>query len=323
MKKLFIYILSLWIGASYTVQAQHMVKKESYLKENLVYEGLPDYPPFGEYKHEDRVNNFYSAFFNPVQEIATKYGFKIKNGFLLKDPEMEQLILKIRSGEVQLFFGAYSSTKLFTGINPIYPAVIANPIHVITLPETQEKIKSAKDLAKLRGVISKTEYLSDFVIRKIKPLNLEYVDKPIDAYEKLFTGEVDYIIGGLYYNRIMASRYGIEQYMSYSTKPLFKIPVFIALSRVMPQFSLYEKDFSNEFSKPEFAKKVKEEIIRMVEDEITANQGVVPPAFAAKVTMEEEAIPTVDAPGEAEKSKGRIIEQKVHVKTIDEVLDGI
>ena len=61
----------------------------------------------------------------------------------------------------------------------------------------------------------------------------------------------------------------------------------------------------------------------MVEDEITANQGVVPPAFAAKVTMEEEAIPTVDAPGEAEKSKGRIIEQKVHVKTIDEVLDGI
>ena len=46
-------------------------------------------------------------------------------------------------------------------------------------------------------------------------------------------------------------------------------------------------------------------------------------SFAAKVTMEEEAIPTVDAPGEAEKSKGRIIEQKVHVKTIDEVLDGI
>lgn len=81
MKKLFIYILSLWIGASYTVQAQHMVKKESYLKENLVYEGLPDYPPFGEYKHENRVNNFYSAFLIRYRKLQQNTDLKSKTAF--------------------------------------------------------------------------------------------------------------------------------------------------------------------------------------------------------------------------------------------------
>lgn len=317
-----IFICSAFIQ---TAEAQHMLKEESYLAKDLIYSGVPDYPPFSEYTQIEldmsRKLIYESAFLKPVQKIAEKYKFKIEGIGSLDMPTLEQCILDIRSGETQLFFGAYSNTKLFTGIELIYPASVSNPIHVITLPETQEKIKSTKDLAAMKGVVSKSEYFSDFVLRKIKPLNITYVETPYKAYEALFTGEADYILGGMYYNRIMASRYGIEQYLAFSTKPLFKIPTFIALSKLLPQMSLYEKDLSTEFSKPEFGNEVKKEILRIVENEITKNQGIVPPAFAKKAEQKE-VFPVVDTPGK-EESGGKIIEQKIEEKSFDKVLDGI
>ena len=119
----------------------------------------------------------------------------------------------------------------------------------------------------------------------------------------------------------MASRYGIEQYLAFSTKPLFKIPTFVALSKLLPQMSLYEKDLSSEFSKPEFGNEVKKEILRIVEEEITKNQGIVPPAFAKKAEQET-ALPAADIPGE-KNNGGKIVEQKTEEKSFDEVLDGI
>ena len=324
MKRFIIYTLFCCLAALNPALAQHMVQKQGYLTEDLYYTGLPDYPPFSQYLAEKQgIYSLESAFLKPIKDIAKKYDFKIKDEAMVERASLQTVILDIRSGKSQIFIGAYSDTKLFTGIHLIYPASVSNPIHVITLPDDQEKIKSSKDLAALRGVISKTEYVSDFVLRKIKPLNLTFAETPYEAYEKLFTGEADYILGGLYYNRIMASRYGIEQYLAYSKKPLFKIPVFVALSKVMPKLSLYDKIFSQEFNKPEFGNAVKKEILRIVEDEIAKNQGIVPPAFAKKAApqTEETELPAADAPGE--NSGGRVLEQKVEQKSFDEVLDGI
>ncbi len=324
MKRLLFYILFLLTAAAQSCFAQHMVQKESYLKDDVSVIGLPDYPPFSYYELDNRSNSiYYSAFLKPIQDIAQRNDFKLEISYFMGIPTLENVILDIRSGKSQFFLGAYSNTKMFTGIELVYPAVVSNPIHVITLPETQEKIKSAKDLINLKGVISKTEYLSDFVLRKIKPLKLTYLESPFDTYEKLFTGEADYIIGGLYYNRIMASRYGIEQYLSYSTKPLFKIPVFVALSKLTPQMSLYEKILTQEFNKPDFGNAVKKEILRMVEEEITKNQGIVPPAFASHIApaAADTELPVTDAPGTS--NGGKIVEQKQKEKSIDEVLDGI
>ena len=323
MRRLLFYILILLTAATQSCFAQNMVQKESYLKDDVYALGVPDYPPFSYYEPTSRAGAiYYSAFLKPLQDIAKKNDFKLKDSPFVNIPTLENVILDIRSGKAQFFLGAYSNTKMFTGIELIYPATVSNPIHVITLPETQEKIKSAKDLANLKGVISKTEYLSDFVLRKIKPLKLTYLDSPYDTYEKLFNGEADYIIGSLYYNRIMASRYGIEQYLSYSSKPLFKIPVFVALSKLTPQMSLYEKILVAEFNKPDFGNAVKGEILRIVEEEIAKNQGIVPPAFAQHIAPATETeLPATDAPGA--NRGGRVVEQQRQEKSIDEVLDGI
>ena len=172
---------------------------------------------------------------------------------------------------------------MFNKLHLLYPAVVSNPIHIITLPETNEKIKSTSDLQNLKGAAIKTEYFSDFVMRKIKPLNLEYTETPIDAYEKLFTGDIDYIIGSLYYNKMEASKYGIEQYMSYSKKPIFKIPVFLATCDSLPRLNAFEKALKEEMTKPEFAENIKALLLEEVNTELEKNQGIVPPAFAKKV----------------------------------------
>lgn len=308
--------------------ASNLVKKESYLSTKLKVVGLPDFPPFSEYIKNDRgANILKSAFLQPLIRITRKNDIHLKFSVLSEDPDLKMLLLGVRSGDYHVFIGTYTDTKLFSGMEPLYPAVISNPVHLITLPETQEKIKTYADLKNLRGIASKTEYYSDFVLRKFKELNISYVDTPYEAYEKIITGQADYMMGGLYYNKIVTSQYGVSDFLAYSKKPLFKIPIFISLSKSTPVLSEYMRVLKEEVSKPEFATEVKNEIIRIVEEEISKNEGTVPPSFASHLNKSDNTPPPEEDTDflESEDSSihGRIIEKQEHQTTFDEVLDGI
>ena len=331
MKRLFLGCMLFLISfLPSRTDAQYMVHEENFLKSALNVAGLPDFPPFSSYENTDRGLELKSAFLMPVINAMKKYGFSIeihKPRETGNSPEdnihVQNIILNTNDGLFNLFIGSYADTKLFKGMSLIYPAVISNPVHIITLPDTQQKIKKASDLKSLRGIVCKSEYFSDFVLRKIKSLNITYVDTPLEAYEKLFVGDADYLLGSMYYNRMMASKYGIEHYLAYSKKPLFKIPIFIAMSKQTPLFSEYMKVFQTEFSKPEFGDEVKKEILRIVEEEVRKNQGIVPPAFAKKVV--ENKVDDIEKKAETstEDLGGKIIKKEIKQKTIDEVLDGI
>ena len=82
MKKFLTMIVFICSAFIQTAEAQHMIKEESYLTKDLIYGGVPDYPPFSEYTlitntmHPKLI--YESAFLQPVQKIAAKYKFKIK-----------------------------------------------------------------------------------------------------------------------------------------------------------------------------------------------------------------------------------------------------
>lgn len=324
MKKfwgIFLFIFLMFNQAS----AVNMVNKENYLKYPISIVGLPDFPPFSQYvSGKDSNMQLHSAFYRPILDAMAKYGFKISPAEIEKSEanDVKLLVLKVSSGEAQIFIGAYADTKMFSGLQMIYPASLSNPIHLITMPDTNDKIKSYGDLKNLKGIVCKKEYFSDFVLRKFRDLNIDYVKTPYEAYEQIITGKADYMLGSLYYNRMVASRYGVEQYFSYSKNPVFKIPFFIAISKMTPLFSEYMKVFNAEFSKPEFANAVKNEIIRIVEEEVEKNIGIVPPSFVHRSTAvaAEETNPDNSA---SPTTKSHIVEQEVREKGIDEVLDGI
>lgn len=306
-----------------------MVKREEFLGDNLNVVGLPDFFPFSWYEDEDAGGGekfsirLHNVFWQPLQNALKHYTLNMnKMSFpSLKDCDYTSIIIGMREGNFQLMLGVYSDTKQFSGIVPIYPAVISNPIHIMGLAETQDKIKDIEDLKKLKGVVCECEYLSDFAWRKMKDLNLEHVKTPYEAYEKIFTGNADYLIGSLYYNRIMSSRYGLERYLSSSKKPLFKIPVFMAMSKLTPKLSEYVNMFQKISSNPQFAIDIKNEILRVVETEVQKNAGIVPPSFAREQQEKEQQEEAVEE--EKVEIKGRVVEQQQEQKTIDEVLEGI
>ena len=325
MKKFWIIALSaLFLSSS--ASAVNMVNIHSYLNVPIRIIGLPDFPPFSYYENPGREYEFHSIFLAPLKEVLQKHDVDAYASPVSPEEANDVRILLIRAkkGDAEAFIGAYADTKLFSGLDVIYPAVISNPIHIITLEDTQEKIKNVGDLLKLRGIACKSEYFSDFVLRKFKELNISYVDTPFEAYEAVITGKADYMFGSMYYNRIMASRYGVGDYLKYSKNPIWNIPFFVALSKLMPMLSEYKKVLKEEFENPDFAMTIKQKILDAVNEEVDKNIGIVPPSFVQEIEQKYEVTDEENGVEEdAKVSSGHIVEQKIHQKTIDEVLDGI
>lgn len=313
--------------------AVNMVKKETYFDNAIKIAGLPDFPPFAYY--ED--GKLLGALVQPTIDIMKNQGVNIEYAPYREDFESPKVLLTYaRSGEVELLAGAYANTTLFSGLAMLYPAAVTNPIHIITLyDKAEENIRSEEDLANLRGVISTSEYYNDFILQKIKKMNVEFVDTPFEAYKKVIMGESDYMLGSLYYNRIMISRYGLGSYLTYSAQPVFKMPIFVAMSKVTPYLSLYIEAFKEEFSKPEYAHKVKEEIVRIINNETKKNSGVIPPSFSDQNEepldiddMRDLAPEFEDEPEFDDNITGaHIVEEEQEKpqpkKTINEILEGI
>lgn len=316
-------------------EAVNMVQKETYFDGVIKMTGLPDYPPFSYY--DDGV--LHGALIQPTIDIMKNQGVNIeRQRFEQEDTQNPKILITYaRSGDIQLFAGAYANTSLFSGLSMLYPAAIVNPIHIITLyDKAEENIHTADDLSKLHGVASTTEYYNDFILQKIKKLDITFVDTPFEAYQKVILGEADYMLGSLYYNRIMISRFGLGDYLTYSRHPIFKMPIFVAMSKVTPYLSLYIEAFKEEFSKPEYIRKVKEEIIRIINEETTKNAGIIPPSFSDQEEEPEiedmrDAKPEFDDEPEFDDNNitgARIVEDEETEKpkpkkTLNEILDGI
>ena len=310
-------------------EAVNMVQKEDILNRRLSLAGLSDFPPFSYYDEDRGLYTLQGVFLQPLKEAFASYSFKFVPYSLTKEQYENPALFLIaaKSGEINVFIGAMSDTKLFSGLELIYPASVSNPIHILTTAEGSDKIKSTADLRNLKGVVCTQEYFSDFVLRKLKDFNIEYVATPLDAYEKLFTAEVDYMIGSSYFNRLMASRYGLNHYISYSKNPIFIILLFIAISRMTPVWEEYAKVFRTELAKPSFGLAVKREILDFITREEEKYDGIVPPTFA-KQTIETQAeqsdLPeTAETENTTSATAGHIIEKEVKETTFDEVLEGI
>ena len=328
MKKFLIALLSVLFAAT-SASAVNMVEMQSYLNVPVRIVGMPDFPPFAYYDGEGSGRRvFHSILHEPLVKALKKYNVEVEDAQISGEEadNVKLLLVKAKSGQAEAFIGAYADTKLFSGLEVIYPAIIFNPIHLITLTENETKIKKMGDLLNMRGVASRTEYFSDFVLRKFKELNVQFVNSPYEAYEAVITGKADYMFGSMYYNRIMASRYGVGDYLKYSKNPIWNIPFFVALSKMMPVLSEYKKVLSKEFENPEFAEAVKQEILDAVNAEVDKNSGIVPPSFVQEAVQKQEFDEDDDDEeiGIEEKvGGGRIIKKEIHQKTFDEVLDGI
>ena len=279
MKKISLIIAFLICFVTHNACSQITEQKtNAYLK--ILTTSYPDYAPIsyieGDYAYTRLVSIFSQALNDVLKSnnIDTLYE---------SSRDYEQNIEKSRSGLYDIVMGVYNETqngpKNFEHLEYIFPAILQNPVSLVMLNGKQSTISSYEDLKKLKGIYISQEYFSDYVLERFSDLNITSVDTIKDAYEKLFLGQVDYIVGSYYYQYVAAIQNGVKNYLSFSKKPIWHMPMFIGISKNSKNFNRLKILLSKQITNSNFTQKVKEELKNQVKIFEQKNIGLVPPGF--------------------------------------------
>lgn len=235
-----------------------------------------DYFPF--FKFED--NRYYTVFEPLMKKFGEMFDYKPQlyaENYGGRDYEGD--IFLVRRGKVNALLGMYHDTKTYSGLEYMYPAVIDNPVHIVMPPSKIASVTSVEDLKKLKGIYNKNEYFSDFVLSHFKDLGLEEVSSSQEAFEKLITGQKDYLLGSYYYNYGEVVRLGLKSYLSFSKTALWNMPVFIGLSKSSMNHAQISKNFKDFMLKEDYKDLLAQRLKQMMNDYEKRYQGTVPPKF--------------------------------------------
>ena len=264
-------------------------KTNQYLK--IKSTSYPDFPPFSYLQQEGVIEYPVSIFFVAFEDALSTNNVYTEYNFLSSyNDNVEQT----RIGKTDILLGVYNETqngfKNFDHIEYIFPAVLHNPVNLIMLNGKQTKIKNIDDLKNLRGIYVSSEYFSDYLYDRFKYLNAKPVNSALKAYEQLFLDKADYIIGSYYYHYVSALQNGLKNYLSFSKKPLWNMPMFIGISKKSKYFNRLKILLSKKVAEPSFADKIKEELKKQVHKFEQHTTGVVPPSFVSDSAPEEQTL---------------------------------
>lgn len=187
--------------------------------------------------------------------------------------------LDMKSGKTHVFFGAFYATSLFDDFDFIYPAVLNDPIHLMMLPERINEIKSIEDLKKFKGIYVQSEMFSTYILNVFEDLSLTPVETNDEAYQKLLLGEADFMLGSFYYQYVKVIESGLKGYIAFSSRPLWNMPMFIALSKRLENRKSVHEYFRKIVSNEAFKQKLLERIKQIIEDKEEEFIGAVPPMY--------------------------------------------
>ena len=283
MKKLFLYSLLVMLNVSFVTPSHSQVTEtKSKEKFEILVTSYPDYEPLSYKVFVGRYKTLKNVFSDTIQEIlGENITVSPETGNTFSDNQDY-----LKEGTFDMFLGLYNEThtetKNFEHMDYLFPAIASNPIHIITLPEKSSQIKSFEDLTNLKGVYISKEYFSDYIEQTLKNYNIEYSTDLFDTYRKLFLGEIDYIIGGYYYHYVNAIRLGLKDYVSFSKKPIWTIPMFAAISKKSKHYNSLKTLLLNKIKDKSVEQKIKQSIKNAIEEEERNNIGIVPPKFVLK-----------------------------------------
>ena len=198
-------------------------------KERIKISTFVDYAPYGTIRGSGDAVDMESFFMPDLRDLLHgEYKYNFTNIATGSDVENARAL---RAGNIDVLLGVYHATKTYNGIDFVFPAMLNNPIHVAMMPDRIREVSSRADLKKLKGVRVKTEKFNDYVENELKGYNFVEVDNMNQAYEKLYVGDVDYVLGGYYYMLLEATKLGLRPYISFSQSELWNVPIFIGVSK--------------------------------------------------------------------------------------------
>lgn len=248
--------------------------------DTITVTGFLNYPPVGYTEKTSRndIDDYHTVFEGLLNEFSDATGKKIKYIYG-KDYDYGELIRKVRGGQIDMALGVYHETKLYEGLELIYPSLINNQISIIMLPQNAGKIKNLSQLKTLKGAVSNREYLSDFVSEQMKEYNLQYFDEPEKMFEKLYTGEIDYVFASYFFGIVETSKLGLRDKLSFSKQVIWNMPLFLGISKLSPNRNYLAGKLTSYSEKPESKSKMENKLREMIMNFELKNRGVVPPPY--------------------------------------------
>ena len=299
MQKYFLSFLFLGLSLFFSSTASAQVKNITTLVKNnrdIYVAGYVDYPPFGFIEKIQVSKNaaphyiYRSVFEDVVADLQGNTRFKFIYAFDAagydRSLDNDFYFAGINSGKYDMFLGAYYDTQKYNRIQVTYPAIMNNPVTIVTMPDTAKKIKNLSQLKKMKGAVCTKEYFTDFVTNDMKNYNLEYIDDTRTMFEKLYTGEVDYLFMTQYFGIIEAIKLGIRNQLSFSKQIVWNIPMFIGVAKISPSRKFLIEKISSYSERPEFQKKIKDKLHQIIQDYEKKYHGVIPPTFIKKENNE-------------------------------------
>ena len=285
MKKLyFIGLCLLQMIASDAFAQSIVTQRDSEKLIPISATSFPDYFPIAYGSDQGSYSKLFSIFAPAMEKVAKSGNYKIE---YILNQNYTDAISSVRRGEVDVLLGMYYATKQYSGLEYIYPAVLNNPVYIMMLPHNIAKVSKPEDLKNLRGVYIKAEYFSDYMLSNFKNYHMQAEETALKAYEKLFTGEADYIAGSYYYNYAEICRQGLRDYVSFSKAPLWNMPMFIGVSKASRQHVKVSKILKKYAADNTFRQMISNTLKELVQKTERESQGVVPPMFVKKTAADE------------------------------------
>lgn len=286
-KIIMLTLLTVTAAGSVSAQVKNItVNTEAVDKIKVV--GFLDYPPVGYIERipypntENAYHDEYRTVFEEIMnEFAKTTGKKIEYIYETKLP-YDELIRRVRGGRYDLVLGVYHETKLYDGLDIVFPSLINNPISIIMLPQNAGKIKSLSQLKNMKGAISTREHLSDYVSEQLKNYNPEYIDEPEQMFEKLYTGEIDYVFASYFFGIVETAKLGLRDKLSFSKQVIWNMPLFFGISKMSPSRNYLIGKLTSYSEKPENKVKLENKLKDMIMQFELQNRGVIPPAYSLK-----------------------------------------
>ena len=241
--------------------------------------GFIDYAPFGYTEHPDEKvrGRFFTVFQPMIDEFQKENNLKIT--YNLRKTRYDALVQSVRRGEIDMILGAYHETEMYKGLELVFPSVLSNPLTVFTLPNRVDEVKSVNDLKKLKGVRLSKEIYSDFVNNQIKEYDIDVVDTPYEMFEKLFTGQADYILISQYLGIIEAVKLGLRGQISEARQTIRNMPLFIGVSKSSVFYPKIRNGLTRMAADPRSEQIVRQALVDYITKIEKENEGVTAPDF--------------------------------------------
>lgn len=244
--------------------------------------GFTNYPPFGYIETQKKDNQsflVYRSVFDIVfNEFAQNSQVVFDRVYNPSSPYQNFLSL-INTGKCDIIMGAYNETELYKRVAIVYPALIINPVTVITLSQNSDKIKNLDQLKTMKGGISAQDYFTDFVQNQMKSYNLIKENDINVLFEKLFTGQIDYIFATQYFGMIEAIKRGIKNKLSFSKQYIWGMPMFLGVSKMSKNRKYLEEILSSYCQKEDSKAKIEKALRNIISEFEIKYQGTVPPTY--------------------------------------------